>query len=212
MLRCLLLIVVVLVPAGCQNARVLGYRLGNDSLYDPNIRTVYVPTFYNRAFQTTPYREMEVDLTRAVVRELGAKTPFRVVSDPARADSELIGVIVAIDKLKVNVNQQNTLREGEVMVSVDVLWRDLRDGRVLTAPRRGSPVAPGVVPPPATPIPFDPDLPQPPQSGPPQTELPTRIVATGRLLPELGETNASASKRVVDAIAVQIISMMEKPW
>ena len=206
------LLAVALLPAGCQNASVFGYRLGNDSLYDPNIRTVYVPTFNNRAFQTTPYRGMEVDITRAVVRELGTKTPFRVVSDPERADTELIGNIVAIDKLKLNVNQQNALREGEIVVSVDVVWRDLRDGRILSSPRKGSPVPPGVVPPAVTPIPFDPDLSQPPQASVAQAALPTRVVASGRLLPELGETNATASKRVIDQLAVQIVSMMEKPW
>ena len=212
MTRPTFLLAFALLSAGCQNARVLGYRLGNDSLYDPNIRTVYVPTFNNRAFQTTPYRGMEVDLTRAVVRELGTKTPFRVVSDPERADTELIGNIVAIDKVKLNVNMQNALREGEIVVSVDVVWRDLRDGRILSAPRKGSPVPPGVVPPPVTPIPFDPDRSQPPQTSVAQAAIPARIVATGRLMPELGETNATASKRVVDQLAVQIVSMMEKPW
>ncbi|HUR55456.1 MAG TPA: LPS assembly lipoprotein LptE [Gemmataceae bacterium] len=212
MSRIALPLALVLLSAGCQNASVFGYRLGNESLYDPNIRTVYVPTFNNRAFQTTPYRGMEVDLTRAVVRELGEKTPFRVVSDPEKADTELIGNIVGIDKILVNRNLQNNIREGEIVVSVDVLWRDLRDGRILSAPRKGNPVPPGVVPAPAVPIPFDPNVPLPPPTAQVQLPLPTRIVASGRLLPELGETNASASKRVVDQIAVQIISMMEKPW
>jgi hypothetical protein len=198
---------VSLLSAGCQNASVFGYRLGNESLYDPNIRTVYVPTFNNRALQTTPYRELEVDLTRAVVRELGEKTPFRVVSDPSRADTELIGNIVGIEKVLVNRNLQNNIREGEIIVYVDVLWRDLRDGRILSAPQKR-----GVVLPAALPAPFDPDLPQPPPSVAAQPGLPTRIVGSGRLLPELGETNASASKRVVDQLAVQIVSMMEKPW
>jgi hypothetical protein len=201
-----------LFSTGCQNASVFGYRLGNEALYDQNIRTVYVPTFHNRAFQTTPYRGMEVDITRAVVRELGAKTPFRVVSDPEKADTELLGNIVGIDKVLLNRNQQNAIREGEIMVTVDVLWRDLRDGRILSSPRKGSPVPPGVVPAPPTPFPFDPNLPQPPPTAEVQLPLPTRILATGRLLPELGETNASASKRVVDQLAVQIVSMMEKPW
>jgi hypothetical protein len=196
-----------LLTAGCQNASVFGYRLGNESLYDPNIRTVYVPTFNNRAFQTTPYRELEVDITRAVVREIGEKTPFRVVSDPSRADTELIGNIVGIDKVLVNRNLQNNIREGELIVSVDVLWRDLRDGRILSAPQKRGPVMPA-----APPIAFDPDLPQPPPTVAAQSGLPTRVVATGRLLPELGETNASASKRAVDNLAVQFVSMLERGW
>ena len=58
--------------AGCQNGpAIFGYQLGADALYDPNIRTVYVPVFNNRAFQTTPHRGFEVDVTQAVVREIG---------------------------------------------------------------------------------------------------------------------------------------------
>jgi hypothetical protein len=205
MSRCLIPLA-VLLSAGCQNANVFGYRLGNETLYDPNIRTVYVPTFNNRAFQTTPYRELEVDLTRAVVREIGEKSPFRVVSDPSRADTELIGNIVGIDKSLVNRNLQNNIREGEIIVSVDVLWRDLRDGRILSTPQKRGPVLP------ASPLAFDPDVPQPPQAVAVQPALPARVVGTGRLLPELGETNASGSKRAVDQIAVQIVSMMERGW
>ena len=206
MSRCLIPLALALLSAGCQNTNVFGYRLGNESLYDPNIRTVYVPTFNNRAFQTTPYRELEVDVTRAVVRELGAKTPFRVVSDPTRADTELIGNIVGIDKVLVNRNMQNNIREGEITLTVEILWRDLRDGRILSSPQKRGPILP------ASPLAFDPDLMQPPQAVPVQPGLPTRVVATGRLLPELGETNATASKMAVDKLAVQIVSMMERGW
>src|SRR5262245_13219761 len=135
---------------GCQNGnlRVLGYHVGADALYDPNIKTVYVPMFHNRAFQTTPNRGLEAEITAAVVREIGAKTRFKVVSDPDRADTELIGNIASIDKTLLNRNQDNTIREGEVVVAVDVLWRDLRTGCILSAPRRqvnpasGIPVVP----------------------------------------------------------------------
>jgi hypothetical protein len=196
--------------AGCRNGSptIFGYQAGADALYDPNIRTIYVPVFSNRAFQTEPYRGMEVDITKAVVREIGAKTRFKVVSDPNGADTELRGNVVDISKTLLNRNQQNTIREGEIVLVVDVLWRDLRDGRVLSSPSRGSPPAPGNQPlPPA----FDPDVPIPPQAID-QAGLPVRLVATGRLLPELGESNATASKRAVDLLATQIVSMMEKPW
>ena len=88
-----------------------------------------------------------------------------------------------------------------------------RDGRILSAPRRpmnpgtGLPVVPG-----PEPVPFDPTVPQPPTPCEPQFALPTRLVAVGRLLPELGETNASARTRASDQIATQIVSMMEKQW
>src|SRR5437660_6236659 len=97
-----------LTAAGCQNGfpTLFGYHVGADALYDPNIKTVYVPMCYNRAFQTTPYRGLEVQVTEAVVREIGARTKFRVVSDCDRADTELRMNIADITKVLVNRTQQ----------------------------------------------------------------------------------------------------------
>jgi Lipopolysaccharide-assembly len=199
---------------GCQNWApcIFGYKMGAGALYDPNIETVYVPVFNNRAFQTTPYRGFEVDVTQAVVREIGAKTPYRVVSDPGRADTELLGNIVLIQKNILNRTQQNTVRDGEVVVSVDVVWRDLRDGTILSAPRKPRPPGPGLQPGDPVPVPFDPSVPLPPAPCEVPQVVPARIVAGGRYVQELGETNASASKRAADQIAVQIVSMMERKW
>ncbi len=192
---------------GCRGVpTIFGYQAGARALYDPNINSVHVPVFHNRAFQTTPFRGIEVEITQAVVREIGAKTPFKVLSDPDRADTELLGNVVNISKTLLNRNQQNTLREGEVVLTVDVLWRDLRDGRVLSTPRRGGPPPGEVIPP------FDPDVPVPPPPCEPIVALPVRLVATGRLIPELGESSASGEKRAVDLLATQVVSMMEKPW
>jgi hypothetical protein len=200
---------------GCRNGyKFLGYDVGAGALYDPNIRTVYVPLFNNRAFQTTPYRGFEVDVTQAVIREIGKTTTFRVTSEVARADTELLGNVVSIQKSVLNRNQQNQVREAEVVVGVDVVWRDLRDGTILSNPRPRA--APGTRPGPRgsdePPVPFDPTLPPPPDLRDLDNPVPARIVATGRLLPELGETNASASTRIHNQIAVQIVSMMERKW
>lgn len=198
---------------GCQGGppTFLGYQLGADAIYDCDIRTVYVPTFSNRAFQTTPYRGIEVDLQRAVVREIGTKTRFKVVSDPERADTELLANVAGIDKTVLNRNQQNLIREADLVLTVDVLWRDLRSGEVLSAPKRGR--APGAVVVPAdVPPVFDPTNPSPPPPPVVQDAPPTRLVATGRMLPELGESSTTAAQRAVNAMAVQIVSMMEKPW
>jgi hypothetical protein len=207
----------LLCMTACQNSgsyTLWGYQLGADALYDPNIRTVYVPVFANRALQTTPYRGFEVDLTQAVIREIGRSTSLRVVSDPERADTELIGVIVAIQKQILNRTQQNMVRDGDLIVTVDVVWRDLRDGKILSAPRNNKGPAPAVIPGDVLPLPspFDPNL--PPPAPPPEAPqvVPTRLVAAGRYLPELGETSSSAAKRVQDQLAVQIVSMMERPW
>jgi hypothetical protein len=202
--------------AGCQTTpSIFGYKLGAGALYDENIHTVYVPVFNNRALQTTPYRGLEVDVTQAVIREIGRTTTFRVISDPSRADTELLGSIVQIRKQIMNRNQQNAVRDGDVIVDVDIVWRDLRDGTILSQPRKlGPPGAPPVfLPGGPQPVPFDSTIPPPP---PPPCEqpllVPTRISAFGRYVPEIGETNTSASQRVANAIAVQVVSMMEKKW
>jgi hypothetical protein len=205
-----------LAAVGCrgEGMSIFGYRLGADALYDPNIKTVYVPLFNNRAFQTTPYRGFEVDVTQAVIREIGKTTSFRVTSDYEKADTELLGNVVAINKVLLNRNQQNQVREAEVQVWVDVVWRDLRTGEILSNPRV-RPI-PGRTTPPllidAPPPPFDPNVECPPDLRELEQPLPRRLVATGRLIPELGETNASANQRVQQQIAVQVVSMMERRW
>jgi hypothetical protein len=205
-----------LAAVGCQGGfpTVFGYRLGADALYDPCVKTVYVPTFQNRAFQTTPYRGFEVDITQAVVQEIGRVTPYRVTSDCDKADTELIGVLMQIEKNNLNRTQQNQVREGELIVSVDVVWRDLRDGVILSAPRKGQIPTGTTLPAPgeAPPVPFDPNLPAPPPIAVAPALVPTRIVGVGRYVPELGETSASAMKRVQNDIARKIVEMMERPW
>jgi len=195
---------------GTSSPSIFGYKLGAGALYDENIRTVYVPIFVNRAFQTTPYRGFENDITKAVVDEIGRTTSFRVTSDPTKADTELLGVVVQVYKNIVNRTQQNQVREGELVVDVDIVWRDLRDGTILSAPRPK--LLPGVIDPNNPPVPFDPSIPQPPLCAEVVNPIPARVTAFGRYLPELGETNASAMQRVQNRLAVQIVSMMEKKW
>jgi hypothetical protein len=201
--------------AGCRGGfSLFGYRAGADALYDQNIKTVYVPLFNNRAFQTTPYRGFEIDVTQAVIREIGKTTSFRVTSDCDRADTELLGNVVSIFKQLLNYNQLLQVRQADLTVWVDVVWRDLRDGTILSNPRPrpapGRPVPNPQVDPP--PVPFDPNVPVPPDDRQLERPQPVRIVATGRMIPELGETNASAAALVQQQIAVQVVSMMEKRW
>jgi hypothetical protein len=149
---------------------------------------------------------MEVDITQAVVRELGKRAGApRVLSDPERADTELVGQLVLVQKRELNRNLQNLSREIELTITCNVVWRDLRTGRILSNPR-----APRVDQP--TPPPFDPSLPPPPEPAVIENPVPVVLVATGRLLPEVGETSATASKLAIDQLAKQIVNMMEKPW
>jgi hypothetical protein len=114
---------------------ILGYSTKPN--YDPNIRTVRVPVFKNRSMMNaTPVVGMEMDLTRAVVREIEQKTPFKVVQDCDRADTELRGIIVNFQKVMLNYTAFNEVREAETQMTVQLIWRDLRDGRILSRGQR----------------------------------------------------------------------------
>lgn len=171
---------------------LLGYTTAPN--YDPCIRTVHVPIFKNRTF----WRGLEFQLTEAVIREIHAKTPFRVVSCEEEADTVLTGTIVNFQKGLLSRNQYNEVREAETTLAVELVWLDRRNGEVLTQPRLDPGLAP--LPPPGAPV-----LPPPP---PP----PVLVTATGHFIPELGGSITSAQKETVDRLAGQIVNQMEKPW
>ncbi len=190
--------------AGCQSGgdfNLFGYT--TQPPFDPDIRTVYIPVFKNTAFLTSPNRGIEVDLTEAIVREInGRRTPMRVVSDCSKADTELVGTIISLNKNVLNRDRQNFARELEFVITAEIAWRDLRTGRSLT----------GGSPPPPPPVPFDPNLPTAPPPPPSPVAATVRVVGVGRFLPELGESNASGQQMAVQNLARNIVNMMEKPW
>ena len=195
----------VAVPAcqGTGDFGVLGYT--TKPPFDDDIRSVYVPIFKTTAFHTSPFRGIEADLTQEIVEELARRrSPIRVVSDPSRADTELVGTITRINKLVYNRNPYNLNREYEIQVTAEVVWRDLRTGRVLSGRRE-----PAV---PARPDPFDPCLPPPPPPPVEQAAAPVPLVGVGRTLPELGESTTTATQTALRNLAVQIVNMMESPW
>src|SRR5262245_17178092 len=125
----LLLAASALIMPSCEwdgNFTVLGYT--TKPQYPCNIHTVYVPIFKN----LTLWRGLEFDLTRAVIREIEAKTPYKVVSSPDSADTELKGTIVSLNKNVINRNQLNEIREAETTLAVEITWKDLRTGEILS--------------------------------------------------------------------------------
>ena len=195
------------VLAGCQgngNVSLLGYS--TEPPFDPTIRSVSIPIFKNPVFHTAPYRGIEVDITQAIVREInGRRTPMRVESDPAKADTELVGSVYNITKAVQNRNLLNFTREFDVIISCEVVWRDLRTGRSLAYTRP-------LPPPPQTDHPFDPSLEAPPPPGPDVVPGSAIVSGYGRVLPELGESNTTGAQAAVKQIAKQIVNMMERPW
>ncbi len=188
------------------NFIILGYTTRPN--YDPNIHTVYLPIFKNK----TIWRGLEFELTKAVKREIESKTPFRIESDCTKADTELLGTIVQFNKNILNVNQLNEVREVETVLGVEVIWRDRRTGEILSTPRPPgavSPVAPPIAPLGGYSGPVPPPPPPPPLT--PATK-PVLIQSTAGFVPEIGQSITTAQQQNVNRLAVQIVSMMEKPW
>ncbi len=91
-----------------------GYHVaGRASGLPGGVKTIAVPALENR---TSRYR-IEQRLTEAVVRELLARTSYRVVSDPATADAVLRGRITGVDSSPV-VFDTATRRATTLLVTV----------------------------------------------------------------------------------------------
>ena len=90
---------------------------------------------------------LEFDVTKALVREIEAKTPYKVVSCRESADTELKGTILSLTKSLLNRNQLNEVREAQTLMRVSIIWRDLHTGEILSAQRKyGELLPPGVSP------------------------------------------------------------------
>src|SRR5215211_1942195 len=122
---------------GCESGghfTLLGYTTKPN--YDPCIKTVYVPIFHSQIMQDETRRQVPFTLTRAVIREIEAKTPYKVVSNREGADTELTGNVIALTKNLLIRNQLNEIREAETVLTVGIVWKDLRSGEVLSKNRR----------------------------------------------------------------------------
>jgi hypothetical protein len=126
LLACIAMICLMIPCAGCA-----GYRFGNNTLYAPNVRTVYVPIIQSDSFRTTPNIDIGERLTEAVCKEIEKRTPFKVVGDPA-ADSVLTARIVADTKRMVVESPTDQSRMVEMNFQVLVTWAD-RGGAVLAS-------------------------------------------------------------------------------
>jgi hypothetical protein len=192
----LLAIAALLLPSCSSdgNLCVLGYTTAPN--YDTSIHTVRVPIFKNYTIRDSTREGIEFDLTKAVIREIELKTPYKFVGGDCDADTELSGTIIGYTKVILNRNQLNEVREAEMTLTVQVTWKDLRTGELLSQPKlKPDPLPPLGDAPPLPPIP-----------------PPISLVSTADFIPELGESLTSARQKNVDRMAVKIVNMMETPW
>ena len=102
--------------AGCAS-----YRVGNQTLYAPDVRTVYVPMIVSSSFR----RDLGERLTEAVVKEIELKTPFKVVGTPD-ADSVLAVRLVDDTKRVTIENQNDDPRAVDIAMAAEVTWVNRR--------------------------------------------------------------------------------------
>jgi len=127
-----LLTAALLLLAGCAHheeadarPRSGGYHWGLK--YPEGIHTVAVPIFTTKDF----HRGVEFQLTDALVKQIEAFTPYKVV-DRDKADTLLEGEIVSITPMVQSYSAQtNTPQEMEYQLTVNFTWKEIRTGRVL---------------------------------------------------------------------------------
>ncbi len=119
---CALLVCAVALTSSCW----WGYA--PERLFAEDVRTVYVEFFDNATFR----RELEVDLTRAVVAQLKLRTPL-AFAPREDADSVLSGELLEFtERTKVKTETDRVLKT-QVTAKVRFRWTDRRTGTDLVA-------------------------------------------------------------------------------
>ena len=136
-----------------------------------------------------PIFESDVDrngiaerLTEAVCKRIEAKSPYKVVGRPD-ADTVLIGKIESSKRAVTLHNSRfGDVRQQQGTLSVYITWKDRRNNEL----RQFEAI--------------------------PWNESSATVRVTNHLLPEYGQSAATAEMEQIDRIADQIVGMMEIPW
>lgn len=128
------LVALVLALSGCGYDQGAGSDAGYkwQSLYRSDVRTVAVPIFTTRSFD----RGVEFGLSEAVVKQMEATTPYKVVPRE-RADTILEGQVVDVSVSTLSTDPDSAIPQEQMLgLTIDFIWKDLRSGRILVE-RRG---------------------------------------------------------------------------
>jgi len=100
----------------------------NDSLYPDDVGSVCLKMFDNQSFR----RGVEFELSDALAKRIEVDTPYKIVSDSDRADSEISGQIVSIGELALSTDPKvGRILEKEVEVRAVVNWKNLKTGQLM---------------------------------------------------------------------------------
>lgn len=109
-------------------AAACGYALvGRAANLPPDIKTVYLKPLENR----TPRQQVDQILTRAVANELVTRKRFAVASEPAGADAEISGAVLAFSVTPVSFDPQGRAKQYEIAVTAQVKFRRIADDKVI---------------------------------------------------------------------------------
>lgn len=114
--RCVSASLAVAILVGCAS-----YQFGNSTLYNSNIRTIYVPVVRNDTFRA----QLGVQLTEALQKAIELRTPYKVVGDP-NADSTLSCRVTSESKRVITETQTDEPRALDAIINVELTWTDRR--------------------------------------------------------------------------------------
>ena len=118
-LKVILALLTLCSLAGC------GYT--TQTTFREDVTSVAVPIFENRSF----HRGLEFVVTEAVVKELAAQTPYRVL-DVEQAQTVLEGEIIDVSQARLSRTETGGFpQEVELRVRLNLVWRNRRSGEVL---------------------------------------------------------------------------------
>jgi hypothetical protein len=124
-LLCLAAIHVMLMTTGCATDSTKGYS--SAPLFRSDISTVAVPIFENK----TGVRDVEFQLTDALIKEIEARSPYKVTSGN-HADTIVLGQIRDIQLDQLSKSRLTGLSEEVILsVTIDFLWKDNRTGKTI---------------------------------------------------------------------------------
>lgn len=105
---------------GCASDPTGGYMMG--TLFPEHVATVAVPIFENDTF----HRDVEFQLTDAVIKEIERRTPYKV-APLVRADTILTGHVRLVVLDPISKSRLTGLTEEMIVrMTVDFQWTDLR--------------------------------------------------------------------------------------
>jgi len=119
------MISMALCTTACSSDPTKGYA--STSVYSKSISTVAVPIFANQTYG----RDIEFELTDALIKEIESRTPYKVTSE-AQADSIVLGQVRNVQLDQLSKSRLTGLSEEVILsVTIDFQWKDLRSGKVI---------------------------------------------------------------------------------